>query len=180
MLQLCEMFATSLAFLPTMDFEKNPCFLGLIGSGRTNVSTVASIAQAQHRDCQPVDTVAAFASFGSFGTCASNQERDMHRWLRNLHGTNLDMYYTPFELEVGIPVGFAWGPIIEKCFDTSQETLSCLLCYYPVFGFQLRCVMKQIRRPCWSLLCCLMRSYMLWQLQGKNRLGETKSKRFPN
>ena len=88
--------------------KKKPCFLGLIGSGRTNVSTVASIAQAQNRDGQPVDAVAAFASLGSFGTCASNQERDMHRWLRNLHGTNLDMYYTPFELEVGLPVGFAW------------------------------------------------------------------------
>ncbi|CAL1166148.1 unnamed protein product, partial [Cladocopium goreaui] len=55
---------------------------------------------SSNRDGQPVDAVAAFASLGSFGTCASNQERDMHRWLRNLHGTNLDMYYTPFELEV--------------------------------------------------------------------------------
>jgi len=109
--------------------KKKPCFLGLIGSGRTNVSTVASIAQAQNRDGQPVDAVAAFASLGSFGTCASNQERDMHRWLRNLHGTNLDMYYTPFELEVGLPVGFAWVLSYKKrCWRKINVVSVALFC----------------------------------------------------
>ena len=64
------------------------------------MSTVASIAQAQSKDSQPVDAIAGFASLGSFGAHGSNQERDMHRWLKNLHGSCLELYYTAFELEV--------------------------------------------------------------------------------
>ena len=78
------------------------CFLGLIGSGKAHISTVASIAQAQNKDSRPVPAVAAFASLGSYGAHASNQERDLHRWLRNLHGSTMELYYTDFKLEVGV------------------------------------------------------------------------------
>lgn len=78
------------------------CFLGLIGCGKTHISTVAALAQAQNKDSRPVPAVAAFASLGSYGAHASNQERDLHRWLRNLHGSTMELYYTDFKLEVGV------------------------------------------------------------------------------
>ena len=72
----------------------------MIGKGSAHVRTVVSIAQAQALDSEPPAAIAAFASLGSFGRCNSNEERDLHRWLKNLYNVSLEVYYTPFELQV--------------------------------------------------------------------------------
>ena len=60
--------------------------------------TVVSIAQAQLLDGEPPPTIKAFASLGSFGQCNANEERDLHRWLKDLYNVSLEVYYTKFNL----------------------------------------------------------------------------------
>lgn len=72
----------------------------MIGSGKSHIRTVVSIAQAQARDQDPPPAVKAFASLGGFGNCSANEERDMHRWLEGLHGIALEVYNVQFKMHV--------------------------------------------------------------------------------
>ena len=77
----------------------------MIGSGKAHVRTVTSIAQAQCYDAQAMnlqcpDAMRAFASLGSFGSCPSNEERDLHRWLRRLYNIDLEVYWADMTLQV--------------------------------------------------------------------------------
>ena len=47
------------------------------------------------------ETVRCFASLGAFGAHTHNEERDLHRWLKNLHQISLEPYYIKLEVEVG-------------------------------------------------------------------------------
>ncbi len=76
----------------------------MIGSGKANVRTVVSIAQAQCLDAEPTPAVKAFASLGGFGKHSSKEERDLHRWLKNLHGIELETYNVRMRLIVRNPV----------------------------------------------------------------------------
>lgn len=73
---------------------------GLIGSGQVHVRTVAGLAQAAAHDGEPSVAVRMFASLGAFGACPSNEERDLHRWLKDLYGISLEVYYFPLRLHV--------------------------------------------------------------------------------
>lgn len=72
----------------------------MIGSGKSHVRTVVSIAQAQSRDQEPPPAIKAFASLGSFGRNNSNEERDMRRWLQRIHGIQLEVHNIDFTLQV--------------------------------------------------------------------------------
>ena len=78
----------------------------MIGSGKSHVQSIASIAQAQCMDGPQPEAITAFASLGSFGAKASNQERDLHRWLRNLYNIDLEVYYVEMNLQVTWPPTF--------------------------------------------------------------------------
>lgn len=71
----------------------------MIGSGKSHIRTVVSIAQAQSLDQEPPAAVKAFASLGAFGKCDNNEERDLHRWLQGLHGIELEVYYEKFTIQ---------------------------------------------------------------------------------
>ena len=66
------------------------CSLGMIGSGRSSIAQIAELARANLRDGLPAEAVAAFASLGAGGQYPANQERDLHRWLRQLYGLKLE------------------------------------------------------------------------------------------
>lgn len=72
----------------------------MIGSGQAHVRTVVSIAQAQMRDGEPPASIQAFASLGSFGRRNANEERDLHRWLKDLYNVSLEVYYLKLNLHV--------------------------------------------------------------------------------
>ena len=77
----------------------------MVGSGKANVRTVTSIAQAQYTDAlamnyQCPETISAFASLGAWGSCPSNEERDLHRWLRRLYNIDLEVYWVDMNLQV--------------------------------------------------------------------------------
>jgi len=72
----------------------------MIGSGKANVHTVVSIAQAQCLDGNAPEAIEAFASLGTHGLNSSKEERDLHTWLSNLHDINLEVYYVEMTLEV--------------------------------------------------------------------------------
>ena len=86
--------------IPLLSVEFNRLYPGMIGSGKAHVRTVVGIAQAQCKDGEPPLAVQAFASLGSFGRNNTKEERDLHVWLRNLHGINLEVYYFPLRLNV--------------------------------------------------------------------------------
>ena len=64
----------------------------MIGSGRADIAQVADLARAMVSDGLPHGAVQAFASLGGCGRYPSNQERDLHRWLRKLFGLQLETY----------------------------------------------------------------------------------------
>ena len=64
------------------------------------------MAQSQLMDALEADrdvpeTVRCFASLGAFGAHTHNEERDLHRWLKNLHQISLEPYYIKLEVEGG-------------------------------------------------------------------------------
>lgn len=79
----------------------------MIGSGKSHIRTVVSIAQAQSLDQEPPPAVKAFASLGTFGRNNANEERDLHRWLQGLHGIQLEVYNVRFSVQ-------AFGPVSIK------------------------------------------------------------------
>ncbi|CAK9022066.1 unnamed protein product [Durusdinium trenchii] len=67
---------------------------GMVGSGRSSIAAVAELSRANVADMgkSVPQAVAALASLGSWGNNASNSERDMHRWVRNLYQFGLETY----------------------------------------------------------------------------------------
>ena len=78
-----------------------PCkfWIGMIGSGKIHVHTVAEIARAQLLDGHVMPSVEMFASLGGFGKQPGHEERDLHRWLHGLHDLNLEIYWTTMKLQ---------------------------------------------------------------------------------
>lgn len=72
----------------------------MIGSGRSSIAEICDISRANVADGQESQAVHALRSLGGDGKYASNQERDLHRWTRNLYGTRLETYTVPFLLNV--------------------------------------------------------------------------------
>ena len=69
---------------------------GLIGSGTASVAEIAELARCCVRDGLPKEAVSVFASLGCDGKYPANQERDLHRWLRQLYSLDLEPYNVPF------------------------------------------------------------------------------------
>ena len=67
----------------------------MLGSGRAGVAQIADLARAAVADGLPHEALRAFASLGADGRYTSNQERDLHNWLRNLFGLELQPYMVP-------------------------------------------------------------------------------------
>lgn len=86
----------------------------MVGSGKAHVHTVVSIAQAQCLDGDAPEAIRSFASLGAHGSHASKEERDLHRWLQNLYGIELRVYYVPMTLE-------APSQLKSKCFFLAQR-----------------------------------------------------------
>ena len=90
---------------------------GMIGTGRAHVHTVVSIAQAQCMDGPTVPAVQAFASLGGGGLHPSNEERDLHRWLKNLYQIDMEVYTVRMNLQV-------WGKICFRSMCKHQCYIS--------------------------------------------------------
>ena len=52
------------------------------------------------QDRLPKDAVRGFASLGSWGRHPSNQERDLHVWLKPHFGLKLEPYFVPMSVYV--------------------------------------------------------------------------------
>jgi hypothetical protein len=58
-----------------------------IGLGNTSVMSMHGVALAAVSDCPQAEAVRTFAKLGNSGGSSQNLERDLHRWIHNLHGT---------------------------------------------------------------------------------------------
>lgn len=82
----------------------------MIGGGKAHVHTLVSMAQSQFMDAlnsgaDIPETIQSFASLGGWGAHSQNEERDLHRWLKNLHQISLEPYFLKLKLEVGMHKG---------------------------------------------------------------------------
>ena len=75
----------------------------MVGCGRANIAEVADMARANIADNIPGEALRCFASLGAGGARSSNQERDLHRWVKSLYGRGLEPYCVPMELNVSYP-----------------------------------------------------------------------------
>ena len=75
----------------------------MVGCGRANIAEVADMARAKIADNVPSEALRCFASLGAAGARSSNQERDLHRWVKSLYGCGLEPYCVPMELNVSYP-----------------------------------------------------------------------------
>ena len=71
----------------------------MIGSGRASVAEICDISRANVADGSTAEALAGLMSLGGNGKHQSNQERDLHRWLHQLHGCKLEAYKVPFLLK---------------------------------------------------------------------------------
>lgn len=71
----------------------------MVGQGQAHVRTVVAIAQSQHRDNSALPAIQAWASLGNFGASQQNEERDLHKWLKNLFDLQLEIYWTRLQLQ---------------------------------------------------------------------------------
>ncbi|CAJ1453005.1 unnamed protein product, partial [Effrenium voratum] len=75
-------------------------YISMIGSGRSTIAECATLARANLKDNMQNPALVAFGSLGAHGSCESNQERDLHRWLRHIHGFQLAPYRVAMKLHV--------------------------------------------------------------------------------
>ena len=72
----------------------------MIGCGRANIAGICDLARAQVADGISSEAVDAISSLGAGGRHEANQERDLHRWLKNLYNVNITPYKFPMTLIV--------------------------------------------------------------------------------
>ncbi|CAL1155523.1 unnamed protein product [Cladocopium goreaui] len=60
-------------------------FASMIGRGRCSIDAAAELARdiVHDHDVAPHPAIKSFASLGNEGQSRSNQERDLHRWMKN-------------------------------------------------------------------------------------------------
>lgn len=94
----------------------------MIGSGECHISTVVSLAQSQLQDCGGTihPMIRGFASLGNFGASPQNEERDLHKWLGNIHDINLEVYNVPFLLDASSSGLFSLPLLFQKVSNEKQ------------------------------------------------------------
>ena len=86
------------------DFEKSKTvdkLLDLVGRGHMSVTAACEVAGGVAEDhALPHAAVRAFASLGSEQKHPQNNERDLHRWVKNLYGLQLQPYKVFLDLQM--------------------------------------------------------------------------------
>lgn len=92
----------------------------MIGSGRTSIAAAADLSRACVQDLKGIGATApaavqALASLGTWGNNCQNQERDLHKWVKNLFNLKMETFEVPFMMEAWC---FSFHSIIENkhCF----------------------------------------------------------------
>jgi hypothetical protein len=71
--------------------------LANIGLGNSSVAAMHNMAMAASTD-GAASAVHAFSQLGTSGAWPQNVERDLHRWVRNLHGLQLEPHWIAMDL----------------------------------------------------------------------------------
>ena len=102
--------------------------LRLVGRGGADVAVATSLARAVISDGLDAPDLKCLASCGSDGRHDSNSERDLHRWLKDMWGLNVQPYPIRLELQVAWPFLFkAFCLVVEKhSFRHAEMKLSAL------------------------------------------------------
>ena len=73
---------------------------GMIGSGRAAIGEICDISRANVADGVQSEALQGLSSLGNSGKCESNQERDLHRWVKGLHSMTLEPFHISMTLNV--------------------------------------------------------------------------------
>ena len=145
--------------------------LGMVGCGRAHIAEVADMARANIADNIPSEALRCFASLGAGGARCSNQERDLHRWVKSLYGCGLEPYCVPMELNVSYPYpseSFNFHLLSRNgCVDVANGMSVLWSTTSKILRFQAS------ERLCKSKCQCyyLMKSFMNCTKQGACRQG---------
>jgi hypothetical protein len=90
----------------------------MVGSGRAAVAEVCDISRANVADGAKHETLLGLSSLGGFGKYESNQERDLHRWVKGLHAMTLE----PFEVTMLLNV--SCSKFWTKCCGSTSINIS--------------------------------------------------------
>lgn len=81
----------------------------MVGSGRAGVAEICDISRANIADGATNEALLGLCSLGASGQHESNQERDLHRWLKGVHSMTLEPFDVPMVLNV------TWTRWVVKC-----------------------------------------------------------------
>ncbi len=112
-----------------------------IGLGNSSVAAMHNMALAAHADGS-AQAVSVFSGLGCSGAWPQNVERDLHRWLRNLYGTELEPHWIEMDLmnTVTLEVAPTLVPIIAP-----HELLAAM--YLKNVSVFMTCVFGQDASP---------------------------------
>lgn len=90
--------------------ESADVYLRMVGCGRASVAEVCEISRANVADGASSAALHGLKSLGGEGRHESNQERDLHRWVKGLHSMQLE----PFHVEMLLNVPGKVDPVRQQ------------------------------------------------------------------
>lgn len=70
----------------------------MVGSGRATIAEVCDMSRANVADGLYSKALQGLSSLGGGGRHDQNQERDLHRWVKGMHGMTLEPFEVTMEL----------------------------------------------------------------------------------
>lgn len=70
----------------------------MVGSGRATIAEVCDMSRANVADGLYSKALQGLSSLGGSGKHDQNQERDLHRWVKGMHGMTLEPFEITMEL----------------------------------------------------------------------------------
>lgn len=96
----------------------------MVGCGRAGVAEICDISRANLSDGATAEALHGLSSLGTGGKHASNQERDLHRWMKGSYSMTLET------IEISMLLNVPW-PMVEKGVFTHGSKKSCYIINFP-------------------------------------------------
>ena len=97
----------------------------MVGSGRATIAEVCDMSRANVADGLYSKALQGLSSLGASGKHDQNQERDLHRWVKGMHGMTLE----PFEVTMELNVSWFANRCIQTSIKYSIPVFATLILY---------------------------------------------------
>ena len=83
----------------------------MVGCGRAGVAEICDISRANVSDGATAEALHGLSSLGTGGKHESNQERDLHRWMKGSYSMTLET------IEISMLLNVPWPMLLNKVFS---------------------------------------------------------------